>query len=80
MKLNKDLNPTKIQQMSKKSNKNPTNEPKTQQESNNSSEKPNKFPTKKPNIEGRLVCVWSISIIIVGKILNYNYERMIKRA
>ena len=46
MKLKKDLGPTKIQQMSKKPNRNPTNETKTQQKSNNSSEKPN----KKPNI------------------------------
>jgi hypothetical protein len=65
MKLNKDLDPTNIQQMSQKPNKNPTNEPKTQQESNKSSEKPNKKtqhwrsllgvgvfkkPNKKPNI------------------------------
>ena len=53
MKLKKDLDPTKIQQMSKKPNRNPTNETKTQQKSNNSSEKPNKNPTKKPNIDGR---------------------------
>ena len=53
MKLKKDLDPTKIQQMSKKPNRNPTNETKTQQKSNNSSEKPNKNPAKKPNIDGR---------------------------
>ena len=53
MKLNKDLDLTNIQQMCQKPNKNPTNKPKTQQESNNPSEKPNKNPTKKPNIGGR---------------------------
>ena len=39
MKLNKDLDPTNIQQMSQKPNKNQTNLPKN--------------PTKKPNIDGR---------------------------
>ena len=53
MKLKKNLDPTKIQRMSKKPNRNPTNETKTQQKSNNPSEKPNKNPTKKPNIDGR---------------------------
>jgi hypothetical protein len=42
MKLKKDLDPTNIQQMSQKPNKNPTDEQKTQQKSN----KWDKNPTK----------------------------------
>ena len=47
MKLNKDLDPTKIQQMSQKPNKNPTNETKTQQKSNNPSKKTQQKSNKK---------------------------------